>query len=51
MSNDSDDDDEAEIGEICKAVVDRVVRRIRGACEKLGVGKEVSFVEEKDVVR
>jgi hypothetical protein len=50
-----DDDDEldvdAEAGETCKATVDRLVRRVREACMRLGVGQKDDFVVEKDVVR
>lgn len=44
-------DQDADVGESCKATVDRLVKRIREACMRLGVGEEEDFVLEKDVVR
>lgn len=50
----SDDDEEyedvvLEANETCRATVDRVTRRIKDACVRLG-GDEEDFVVEKDVV-
>ena len=51
----SDSDDElnieAENGETCKAVTERVVRRINEQCKRLGVGLGEGFLINEDIVR
>ncbi|ORY31290.1 SacI homology domain-domain-containing protein [Naematelia encephala] len=48
---DEDDDAYADVNETCQAVVERIVRRIREQCKRLGTGDQEGFVVDKDVVR
>ena len=51
----SDSDDEygieAENGETCKAVTEKVVKRIHEQCKRLSVGLQEGFLIDEDVVR
>lgn len=48
--DDLDDADISEVGDTCRAVTDRAVKRIRDQCAKVSeVGDD--FVVDKDVVR
>lgn len=48
--DDLDDADISEVGDTCRAVTDRAVKRIRDQCAKVN-GVDDDFVVDKDVVR
>ena len=48
---DEDETEEVMAGETCRMVADKIVKRIRDQCQRVGVAVGDDFIIEKDVVR